>query len=397
MLRALRRALKTRDAEGWLVGGAPRDLLLGRADPDLDAAISADPFPVADALAQAGFGTVVPLSDASPRVARLAGRRELDLAQVEGGEIREDLARRDFTINAIAISLSTRAWIDPYGGIADLRDRRLRMISEANLRDDPLRTLRAARFIASIGLLPDRPTSAACRRSASLLDSAAPERVRVELEKLLSSPRVGPALAWAAAAGLIAPALGRPVTAGQVLAMVRRGSFDAAAVRRLPDDTRLRLRLALLAAALELSPEEAVRWLASRRFSRTAAAGVARLLRLASEAGRLTVADADARWAWVRDAREDAREALLLARLLFPGSSRSLSAAARALAAARKPPRVGGADLLAWLRMSPGPEIGNILRRVEIEGLRGRLRSRNEAKAWLLEAYPPAPGADASP
>ncbi len=395
MLRALRRALKERGSEGWLVGGAPRDLLLGRADPDLDAAIAADPFPVAEALARAGFGTVVPLSDASPRVARLAGRRELDLAEIEGGGIREDLARRDFTVNAIAISLSTRGWIDPYGGVSDLRAGRLRMISEANLRDDPIRTLRAARFIATIGLLPDRSTTAACRRSAPLLHSAAPERVQVELEKLLSSPRVVPALSWAAAAGVLRPALGWPVTTGEARGTVRRGRFDAPGVRHVPEAVRLRLRLALLAAALGLSPEDAARWLASRRFSRTAAARVARLLRLAGEAGRL--ADADARWAWVRDASEDAREALLLARLLFPRSRRSLAAAARAVTAARKPPRVGGADLMAWLEISPGPEIGNILRRVEIEGLRGRLRSRNDAKRWLLEAYPPALRADASP
>ncbi|MEP6768956.1 MAG: hypothetical protein ABJC61_09825, partial [Acidobacteriota bacterium] len=77
VLRALRRAVNEGDSEGWLVGGAPRDLLLGRADPDLDAAISADPFQVAAMLARAGFGTVVPLSDASPRVARVAGRREI--------------------------------------------------------------------------------------------------------------------------------------------------------------------------------------------------------------------------------------------------------------------------------------------------------------------------------
>ncbi len=395
MLRALRRVLTERGGEGWLVGGAPRDLLLGRADPELDVAISADPFPVADALSRAGFGTAVPLSDASPRVVRLAGRGELDLAEVEGGGIRDDLARRDFTVNAVAISLSTRAWIDPYGGVADLRAGRLRMLSEANLRDDPLRTLRAARFMASIELRPDSSTTAACRRCAPLLDSAAPERVRVELEKLLSSARVVRALSWAASAGILGPALGRPLTAGQARAIVRRGAFDAPAVRRLPGDGRLRLRLAVLACALGLSPEDAARWLASRRFSRAAAARVARLLRLAEDGRGL--ADADAKWAWVRDAGEDAREALLLARLLFPRSSRRLAAAARAVRAAKKPPAVGGADLLAWLEISPGPRIGEILRRVEIEGLRGRVRSRKEAKTWVLEAFPRAPVADAPP
>ncbi len=387
MLRALTASLERRGCEGWLVGGAPRDILQGRPCPDLDAVIDADPFDVAAELSRAGFGTAVPLSDAAPRVARLAGSTELDLAELTRGGIFEDLARRDFTVNAVAISLSDRTWIDPHGGVEDLERGRLRMISAENLREDPLRTLRAARFIAALGLVPDRATSSACRRTAPWLLSAAPERIRVELEKLLSSPRVVPALSWAAKADLLGAALGRSLSVRQAASLVRRCPLDRAAAARCPPARRLERRLVLLAAGLRMTPEEAVAWLASRRFSRSAAARIGLLLRLAREAGR--VRTADARWGWVRDSGPHGAEALLLARLLFPGPRPELAALARSLRAARRPPAVTGGDILEWLRIAPGPRVGELLRQVEIEGVRGRVRSKVQARRWLLRTSPP--------
>src|SRR5512142_2826691 len=84
-LAALAKELAARGARGWIVGGAPRDLLLGFEVPDVDVAVEgADPYELARALEARGIGTAVPLSDEAPRVARLAGARELDLAAVEG-------------------------------------------------------------------------------------------------------------------------------------------------------------------------------------------------------------------------------------------------------------------------------------------------------------------------
>lgn len=384
-LRALAAALASRDAEGWIVGGAARDLLLRRPVPDVDLAVSADPFDLASDLESRGFGTAVPLSESFPRVARVAGRHELDVAALEGRGIREDLARRDFTVNAIAIPLSGGEWIDPFGGIDDLLEQRLAMLSEQNLVDDPLRVLRAARFVATHGLAPDRATAAACARVAPLLSSAAPERIRVELEKLLAAPRAVPALDWAARASLLGPALGVPVGRGPAVAIVRRLPLDARAVTARRPAERLRLRLAMLAAGLALEPGGASAWLASRRFSRAAAREVWLLLRLARAAE--SAHGADARWAWVREAGPSAREALALAALLTSerdrGARARLASLARTVRAARRPPRVGGDDVLAWLRLAPGPEVGELLRELEIEGLRGRIRSRGEARRWL--------------
>ncbi len=335
-------------------------------------------------LETAGFGTAVEISTSSPRVARVAGKREIDLAALEGTSITDDLRRRDFRVNAVAIGLVGRAWNDPFGGARDLVARRLRMISERNLEDDPLRVLRAARLIATHALSPDGPTTLACRRVASLVTTAAPERVRVELAKLLAARRAIPALSWTARIGALGPALGLPLPPRSANALVRRAALDARAVISRPAWERVELRLALLARGLGFDPERAAAWLAALRFPRREAAEIARLMRLADEAR--AARDDTARWRWVRDAGPRWRAALLLASLERPPNS--LKPAARAALTrrarrARRPPRVTGADVLAWLDSPPGPDVGRTLRQLEVEGMRGAVRTRADARRWM--------------
>jgi len=159
----------------WLVGGAIRDVLLARPVAEHDLAVSNDPDRMARALTAAGYGTTVLLSDQNPRVFRVAGTRDLDIAEIAGGTIDADLARRDFTVNAIACALPEGALIDRFGGIEDLAARRLRAVSEKNLLDDPVRVLRAARLMATHGLKPDRELTDASRRAASGLTAVAGE------------------------------------------------------------------------------------------------------------------------------------------------------------------------------------------------------------------------------
>ena len=172
--------------------------MLGRGVPEVDAAVSGDAERIANAMESAGFGRAVVLSRAAPRVFRLAGRRELDLAEIEGASIDEDLKRRDFTVNAMAFDLAERRWLDPFGGLEDLSARRLREVAPGNLAEDPLRVLRAARFIATHGLTPDANTSDNGRRVAPALAGVAPERLRAEWMKMFEAGRVVPALRWAA-------------------------------------------------------------------------------------------------------------------------------------------------------------------------------------------------------
>src|SRR5262249_20679253 len=136
---------------------------------------------------------------------RVAGRREVDLARLEGASIEQDLARRDFTINAMALEMPGGKWLDPFGGLEDLRARRLREPRPGNFREDPLRVFRAAGFLATHRLGPDAATSRAAREVAPALAGVAPERLKTELSRLLDADRTAPALAWAARVGALHP------------------------------------------------------------------------------------------------------------------------------------------------------------------------------------------------
>src|SRR5262249_49408853 len=127
-VRALARVAKSAGVDTWLVGGAVRDAALGLPVPEVDAALARDAEGIAAELQRAGLGTPVFLSRdrPGPRVFRVAGRRTLDLAEIEGGSIEADLRRRDFTANAIAVGLDDGRILDPFGGLSDLSRGRLR-------------------------------------------------------------------------------------------------------------------------------------------------------------------------------------------------------------------------------------------------------------------------------
>jgi tRNA nucleotidyltransferase/poly(A) polymerase len=383
-VRALASLARDRGAGAWVVGGAPRDGLLGRKAPDVDIAVDIDAGELARALEAAGVGRAVPISETSPRVFRVAARVPLDLAQLEGSTIEADLARRDFTANAIAIDLATGHWIDPFGGAADLASRRLRLVRVSNLEEDPLRAFRAARFYATHGLRPDPATRRACLAAAPRLSEAAAERVHAELARMLEATRVAPAFGWARRAGLLSPALAIDAPPGAWQRAERILDRLDPVATRLPPGRRRRLRLAGVAAALRLPPEDAAEWLRRRRFSRPEAGAVASLLDLARQAA--AARSPDDRWAWIHDAGDLGPDALDLALAAEPRLSRIVRPIRRLRARRRAGPAVDGTDLIGWLALPPGPELGAMLRRVRIEILRGRVRSRAQARRFLQEA-----------
>ena len=183
------------------VGGCVRDSLLGRTPGDWDVATSARPETV-----QALFSRTVPTGLRHGTVTVLlegmslevtAFRREEGYADgrrpdrvVFGVGLTEDLARRDFTINAMAL-LPDGTVADPFGGKADLAARLVRCVGdpERRFREDALRMLRAVRFAAQLDFAIEGETAAALRREAAGLDRVSGERVRAELEKTLLSPR----------------------------------------------------------------------------------------------------------------------------------------------------------------------------------------------------------------
>ena len=365
------------------MGGALRDVLLGRPVTEVDVAVTGDARELAREMEAAGHGTSVELSDVVPRVFRVAGRTVIDIAELTGGSIEADLRRRDFTVNALAWDLESGHLVDPFGGAEDLARRRLRLLSAENLLEDPLRVLRAARLAATHELAPDRKVTIAARAAAARLARAAPERARIEILRLLEAERAAEAMRWLYSIGALAPALGVPQKKASGRRLVRTLSrLDAPPVRRSGPTSRRRLRISLIAAGLGFSSGDAARWLTGRRFSREEAGEVAALLELAGDAPRTKTTQEE--WAWIRDAGKRRQEALSLAMLLSSGGGlRGL----RRLAGLRprRPVRVTGNDVMSWLEIPSGPAIGALLREIEIESLRGRVRSRREARKWLRD------------
>jgi poly(A) polymerase len=199
-LRVLLELAQARQAEVFLVGGTVRELALGGRSPDLDLAVSRHTLELAQDLARALGGTYV-LLDEKERTARVvAGEDILDLAEFRGPNLVEDLRGRDFTINAMALDLAALLagrlpeLIDPWGGMADLASRQVRMVAANNLAYDPLRLLRAYRFAATHGYVVTPETEATIQTLAQALARVAGERLHYELFQLLSSSRAAAVL-----------------------------------------------------------------------------------------------------------------------------------------------------------------------------------------------------------
>lgn len=172
-------------AEAWLVGGAVRDQLLGRATDDVDIAVAGDPEPLARELRRELGGAAFPLGEGFGgwRVTRRDRSGHVDLLPLLGGSLETDLAARDFTVNAMARPLAGGDVIDPHGGLADLEARRLRAVGPGSLTSDPLRVLRLVRLAAELGFaIEDR---AAARAAAPGLASVAAERIFAELKRIV--------------------------------------------------------------------------------------------------------------------------------------------------------------------------------------------------------------------
>lgn len=196
----------------FVVGGAIRDLLLGREPVDADVACL-DPLTAATSLHH--------------RVIRLGGEGHLsawrlvfgghvyDFAELLDGRLEADLARRDFTVNAMAVELATGTFFDLHGGKEDAAARLVRMVSPSNFDDDPLRVLKGVRMAVRYGLEIEAETLEAMRARSSTITTVAVERVTYELSIIFSSGAFRRALGLLRQTGLAA-ALG--LGAGDFLA-----------------------------------------------------------------------------------------------------------------------------------------------------------------------------------
>ena len=215
--------------ELFLVGGIVRDALLDLASTaDLDFATSAAPMRTRELLEAAGAASVYLVGERFGTVGAIFGelpyrlgvevttyRREAYLDETRFPEVAfdatiiEDLSRRDFTMNAIAVDVKSGKIVDPWGGEGDIARSLIRAVGEPELRfsEDPLRLLRAARFVSQLGFSLDRQTEQAMVRHAPSLFRISRERILAELTRLLVGPYVGHGLDALRRTGLLQVAL----------------------------------------------------------------------------------------------------------------------------------------------------------------------------------------------
>ena len=188
----------------WIVGGAIRDALLG-PEPiaDLDLVVTTDAAGAARAIAKAAGRPVFPLSEDFGAWRVVGDDWLIDVTPLQGVEIADDLALRDFTVNAMALPLFGGSLNDPFGGIADIGTRTLRLVAADAYERDPLRPLRLVRFATELGFEPDPDTRAATRRAAPRLTDVAGERVFAELRRILPAPRAAEGLDLAGELGVL--------------------------------------------------------------------------------------------------------------------------------------------------------------------------------------------------
>jgi tRNA nucleotidyltransferase (CCA-adding enzyme) len=379
LLRLCDRFASERGERAYLVGGRVRDLLLGRDSMDIDVVVVGDGMAVAQALSrQSGgkltrfhsFGTArVDLNDG--RVIDFAtARRESytrpgQLPQVQGGTLQEDLARRDFSINALALALAPDEpgqLIDEFGGVADLDDGLVRILHEGSFIDDATRMLRAVRFQLRFGYRLEAGTEQALAHAVrgGYVDSISGARLRREVRKLYTeAPVKGPlALAETGLLKAIQPGL-----------EARRDALETMAteLQRAPSGNGAEpWSLVLAATAAPLNPQQ--RWTLRNRL---------RLSRSRSEA----LMDAGAPWERVRAALSELRspgERAAVLDSLAPGALRVVIATdsgvdANIIVAIRRyldhdravAPSLDGAALQA-MGCPEGPALGEILRALRV-------------------------------
>src|SRR5512139_1217213 len=213
LITIVKQVCAERSVRAWLVGGAVRDLLLGREIHDWDVVVERDAIRLARTAADRLKADVYVLEADLDMARVLVDDTMIDFARLREADLDLDLAGRDFTINAMAIDLSQPDQIiDRFNGQSDLEEGLIRAISEASLSSDPVRMLRAVRQSASLALAIDPQTAVWTKTHSALIANAPAERVRDELSKTLQESNVAHSLLLLDSSGLLQYVLPEVIT-----------------------------------------------------------------------------------------------------------------------------------------------------------------------------------------
>lgn len=406
LLRRAGRAAVARGGRAYLVGGVVRDLCLGREAGDLDVVVEGDALGLASELVRQGvaararlharFGTATLWLEDGLRVDLARSRSErypapAALPEVAQATLRDDLARRDFTVNALAADLAPNRFgriVDPFGGRKDLERGAIRALHENSFHDDPTRALRAARFAARLGFRIE-PTTArwiarAARDGAFAALSAA--RLRRELELLLEEDAAPRAVRMLDRLGVLAavhPEL--RADAGTARALARALQLARWLERAQPQVrvSRAVVGLGVLGMGLSRAGRTALvsRLRPSRRARVLLLEGSDTARAIARRLGRERIRPSEIHAVCSREAPE----ALLLAAATAPGSSVAAVVKLYMARLRHARPDITGADLLQ-AGIQPGPAIAAALEAALAAKLDGRARGRGDQWRVALQS-----------
>lgn len=393
----------------YLVGGSVRDALLGRSAEylDLDFVLPSHAVETAKAIAhgyQAGFV----LLDAERQIARVVFEQATaDFAQQVGPDLESDLRRRDFTINAIAYHPHTETLLDPLHGHADLNRKLIRMVSRDNLEDDPLRLLRAYRQAAQLGFDVEPQTRTTIQALHQLLKQVAPERVQSEISYLLSTPEGTPMLTLAWQDGLLNDWLPH-ITAERLQRVDQIDGAAKAIAHTLPQfkatfrgwlrdqqktstSGRSWLKVAKLTQLMSADWEQAEPELWRLKYSRAEVQAVLTLLRIMPqlEAHTLPYLSNRERYFFFQTLGAGFPAAAVLA----VAGGISIEAIAPLIdrfltpndPIAHPSPPLSGRDLIRNLKITPGPQVGQLLDAILIAQAEGRVTTAEDALTFARE------------
>jgi tRNA nucleotidyltransferase (CCA-adding enzyme) len=370
------------------VGGAVRDALLKRKKDyfDLDFVLPDQAIETAKKIADVYHAGFVVL-DQQRQIARVVFKTgTLDFALQEGESLKKDLYRRDFTLNAIAYNPHTNTLIDPLNGVEDLKQGVLRMISAANLEDDPLRLLRAYRQAAQLNFTIDPLTRSTIRHLAALIGNVAAERVQAELRYLLHSDRGNDWLTCAWEDGLLQPWL-KHTTEDKIKQLyqikVSAQQLEAKFAPKLKFSAE-EIALTKLACLVAAIPEEAELELNNLKYSRAEIRTVILALKYVSKLPYYAVnISLREQYFLFLEVKKVFPVLALLGTILqvnqeiiFPLMQRYLDPQDPVV---YPQPLVTGNDLIRQLNLSPGPVIGKLLTELQIAQIERKIATVEEA------------------
>jgi tRNA nucleotidyltransferase (CCA-adding enzyme) len=385
----------------YLVGGAVRDVLMGEPNFDVDIAVEGDGIALGRALARAldgrvvphdKFGTAIVLYGDGSRIDVATARTEFydypgALPTVEQASLRQDLYRRDFTINAMAVSLKGEDFgrlVDYFGGHRDLAAGVVRVLHNLSFIDDPTRIFRAIRYETRYGFRMDAHTSSLAKACVEmeLVGELSSARLRDELQALLSEERAADSVRRMAELGIdraIHPHLAADEEGARLIEDL--GSLRS---RFAPDAPEWRLRL--VALARRLSSTEVLEWAERLKLRRRDAERIADAVTVAPRLRQLAAATKEPAALWARIAPHDPDGALLALATAKGRARKRLERYFEELRGVQL--EISGGDLAA-LGLGESPRVGAVLEELLRRKLNGELDGRTaeiEAARKLLEA-----------